>query len=446
MSAASPSPGLARRDFLVRTGLALSAGLLAVRLPSFASPETGDQPPTLHRWDEVRNQFDLSRDLIHLAGFFLSSHPRAVREAIERHRRELDRNPIGYWFEQAERQEAAVLQAAAEYIGGSPTDIALTDSTTMGLGLLYGGLTLQPGQDILSTVHDHYSTDIALRLRAERTGVSLRQIALYRDLSKVSSGEIVETLVQSIRPRTRVVAVTWVHSSTGLKLPIREMAEALATINAHRAEADRALLCVDGVHGFGVEHVTMGDLGCDFLIAGCHKWLCGPRGTGLVWGHPRAWPIANPIIPTFHMDAYDIWMKDIPPKDLPKAALMTPGGFHSFEHRWAVADAFQFHQAIGKARVADRIHALNDQLKEGLASLRHVTLRTPRSRDLSAGIVCFEVEGWTPERVVERLRHRRIIGSVTPYATKYVRLAPSLLTAPEEIDHTIAAIRALSAG
>lgn len=446
MSAASPSPELARRDFLIRTGLALSAGLLTARLPSFALPETGGQSPALPRWDEVRNQFDLSRELIHLAGFFLSSHPRTVRDAIDRHRRGLDADPIGYWFEQVERQEAAVLRAAAGYLGGSPTDIALTDSTTMGLGLLYGGLTLRPGQDVLSTVHDHYSTDISLHLRAERTGASLRQIALYRDLSTVSSGEIVETLVQSIRPQTRVVAVTWVHSSTGLKLPIREMAEALARINAHRADADRALLCVDGVHGLGVEDIALPELDCDFFIAGCHKWLFGPRGTGLVWGHPRAWPIANPIIPTFHLDAYDIWMKDIPPKDLPKAALMTPGGFHSFEHRWALAEAFQFHEAIGKARVADRIHTLNDQLKEGLAALRHVTLRTPRSRDLAAGIVCFEVEGWTPERVVERLRHRRIIGSVTPYATKYVRLAPSLLTSPEEIDRTIAEIRALSAG
>jgi isopenicillin-N epimerase len=123
---------------------------------------------------------------------------------------------------------------------------------------------------------------------------------------------------------------------------------------------------------------------------------------------------------------------------------MTPGGFHSFEHRWALDEAFRFHQAIGKARITERIHALNDQLKDGLINLRHVKVHTPLSRDLSSGIVCFEVEGWNPDQVVEQLRQRRIIASVTPYATQYVRLAPSLLTSPEEVEKTVEAIRTIT--
>jgi selenocysteine lyase/cysteine desulfurase len=437
---------MTRRDFLVRTGFAV-AGLLAAPAPSLrglaAEAAGAATRAPLESWEAVRGQFALSRDVIHLSCFFLASHPTPVREAIERHRRALDDNPMGYWIDQSERLEAAVLRAAADYLGVSPTDIALTDSTTMGLGLLYSGLRLRPDQEVLTTVHDHYSTEESLRLRAARTGTSMRQIPLYRNLNTVTRDEIVETLVQAVRPQTRIVAVTWVHSSTGLKLPIREMAEALDKVNAARAEQDRALLCVDGVHGLGVEDVRLEDLGCDFFIAGTHKWLFGPRGTGLVWGHPRAWPAATAVIPTFDFEAYRIWMKEAPARDLPFGAIMTPGGFHSFEHRWALGEAFQFHQAIGKRRVADRIHQLNDQCKEGLAQMRHVTLHTPRTRELSAGIICFEVEGWKPDKVVEHLRTRRIMASVTPYATKYVRLAPSLLTSPEEVEKTLEEIRSI---
>lgn len=433
-----------RRDFLVRTGLALSAAVLTGNVPISRVLAGSAQPFPLDSWEAVRDQFPLARDVIHMSPFFLASHPTPVREAIEAHRRGLDANPMGYWLDHSERLEGEVLRAAADYLGVNPTDIALTDSTTMGLGLLYGGLTLRKGQEVLTTVHDHYSTEESLRQRAERTGASIRQIPLYRTLATVSREEIVETLVKAVRPQTRIVAVTWVHSSTGLKLPIREMADALAKINAGRAEGDRALLCVDGVHGLGVEDVRLTDLGCDFFIAGTHKWLFGPRGTGLVWGHPRAWPVANAIIPTFNFEAYRIWMKEVPPKQLPYGAIMTPGGFHSFEHRWAVAEAFRFHQAIGKARVAERIHALNDQLKDGLAKMKHVTLHTPRARDLSAGIVCFEVDGWKPAKVVEHLRQRKIMASVTPYATQYVRLAPSLLTSAEEVEKTLQEVRNLS--
>ncbi|HKT33963.1 MAG TPA: aminotransferase class V-fold PLP-dependent enzyme [Nitrospira sp.] len=432
-----------RRGFLVRSGLALGAALLSPEVLFSKSPALAEatSPPD---WQAVRDQFPLSRDLIHLAGFFLASHPTPVHKAIERHRAGLDADPIGYWLAHEKKQEAAVLHAAAGYLGVDPTEIALTDSTTMGLGLLYGSLTLNRDQEILTTTHDHYSTETSLRLRAERTGAAIRRLALYDDLRTVTRESLVETLLKAIRPRTRIVAVTWVHSSTGLKLPIAEMAHAIQRLNVSRAEEDRVIFCVDGVHALGVEEFRLKEVGCDFLIAGTHKWMFGPRGTGLVWGHPRAWPMAKAIIPTFDSDAYDMWMKVIPPRPLPQAVYMTPGGFHSFEHRWALDEAFLFHQALGKSQVTERIRELNDQLKQGLSTIRRVTLHTPLSRDLSAGIVCFEVDGLSPDQVVTELRLRGIAGSVTPYATQYARLAPGLLNSPAEIETVLTAIHKLA--
>ena len=433
-----------RRNFLVRSGLAIGAALLAAEGP-LSTALAGSPSQKLDTWQAVREQFQLSRDNIHMAGFFLASHPTSVRAAIERHRRGLDADPIGYWLEQEEKQEAAVLRAAAEYLAVDATEIALTDSTTMGLGLLYGALTLLEGQEILTTLHDHYATETSLRLRAERTGATVRQIPLYQSLKNVSRQELLDNLIKNIRPNTRIVAVTWVHSSTGLKLPIQEMARAMDRLNESRAEQDRVIFCVDGVHALGVENFRLSDLGCDFLVAGTHKWMFGPRGTGLVWGHQRAWPVANPIIPTFNNQAFDIWMKMSPPKDLPISIYMTPGGFHSFEHRWALDEAFSFHQAIGKARVTQRIYELNQQMKQGLAKMPHITLHTPMSQDLSSGIICFEVAGMAPRQVIERLRQKKIIGSTTPYATQYARVAPSLLTSPEEIEQTLREIQKLQA-
>ncbi|HEY6085288.1 MAG TPA: aminotransferase class V-fold PLP-dependent enzyme, partial [Nitrospira sp.] len=358
-----------RRNFLIRSGLALGSAMLAET--NAFNRARAEQPldSSVSNWETVRAQFRLSPDFIHLAGFFLASHPTAVQNAIDTHRRGLDADPIGYWFEHEERQEGIILRAAADYLGADPTEIALTDSTTMGLGLLYGGLALGKGQEILTTTHDHYSTETSLRLRAEHTGAIVRRIPLYKDLRTVSREEIVKTIVTNIRPQTRIVAVTWVHSSTGLKLPIAEMAQALRQLNAKRTERNRVIFCVDGVHALGVENFRLHEVDCDFFIAGTHKWMFGPRGTGLVWGHQRAWPFANAIIPTFNTQAYDMWMKTIPQRHLPRSVYMTPGGFHSFEHRWALDEAFTFHQMIGKARVTQRIYELNQQLKQGLAGM-----------------------------------------------------------------------------
>jgi isopenicillin-N epimerase len=138
-----------------------------------------------------------------------------------------------------------------------------------------------------------------------------------------------------------------------------------------------------------------------------------------------------------------MWMRVIPPRTLPPSVYMTPGGFHSFEHRWALDEAFLFHQSLGKSRVTQRIHELNDQMKQGLAAMPRITLHTPISRDLSAGIVCFEVAGMSPDQVVTELRRRRIAASVTPYATQYARVAPGLLNSPAEIETVLREIHGL---
>jgi selenocysteine lyase/cysteine desulfurase len=151
----------------------------------------------------------------------------------------------------------------------------------------------------------------------------------------------------------------------------------------------------------------------------------------------------TPTIPTFDGRAFQPWMEARPP-DLPRAAAMTPGGFHTFEHRWALAEAFDFRRRIGRTRAATRTHALAQRLKNGLAELKGIRLVTPQNSNLSAGIVCFEVEGRDPFDVVERLYARhRIVASVTPYAARYVRLGPSILNTPDEVDRVIRSIRSL---
>jgi selenocysteine lyase/cysteine desulfurase len=432
-----------RREFLGAAGLALGAtayvsgsSVAAAATPTSSAVEPGD-------WVALRNLFPLTRDYIQLSTFLLASHPKPVSDEIDRHRRGLDENPSDYWHEHFETIDGEVSAAAARYMGGQGRQIALTDSTTMGLGLVYSGLKLRPGDEILQTTHDHYSTDLSLANRAERTGAKIRRISLYDDPATTSEDSIVSNLQKSISDRTQVVAVTWVHSSTGVKLPLRAMADAIGEINQKRAEEDQILFCVDGVHGFGVEDQDVSKLGCDFFIAGTHKWIFGPRGTGVIWGNDRAWQQSVSVIPSFSA-SYNVWLGLETQDKVPVGEHMTPGGFHSFEHRWALPAAFDLHLQLNKARVQARIHQLNTQTKEGLAKMPHVKLYTPKSSELSSGLVCFDVDGVDAGEVVARMHDKGIIMSSTPYRNSYARFAPSLLNNENEIDRALAGIAAMT--
>jgi selenocysteine lyase/cysteine desulfurase len=428
-----------RRRFLAGAAATTVARKVAHAIPAGA----GKGAPELDTWAGVRNEFLLGHDYVHMALMLFASHPRPVREAIDRHRRALDENPVLY-LEKNFPLENEVRAAAASYVGGNPEEIALTGNTTTGLAVIYGGLPLKPRQEVVTTTHDHYVTHESLRQRAVHTGATVRKVPLYAAPEKASEDEIVSNLVKAVGPRTRAVAVTWVHSSTGVKLPIRKMADALQDVNKKRGDADRVLLCVDGVHAFGVEQESVGDLGCDFLAAGCHKWLFGPRGTGIVWGKPEAWKGNTGIIPCFEWAALENWMHGKTPDELPGGPRVTPGGFHPFEHRWALAEAFRFHQKIGKPRVTARIHELATRCKQGLAAIPKVKVKTPMSEALSAGITCFEIEGMEPKAAVERLLEKKIVASNSPYLTSYVRLTPGILNTPEEVDQAVAAVKAIA--
>ncbi len=223
---------LDRRTALVSAGAtlaALAAGGCSLgkdeKTAAAAATTTAKAP---EGWKGVRGLFELDPEMVHLTTFVFAAHPKPVRDAIEKHRAGFDKNPAVYLRETEPGIEEAARQAAADYLESGPEQVALTDSTTMGLGLVYSSLRLKEGEEVVTTEHDFYSTHESLRLRAERDGAKVRRLRLYDDPADASVDQIVSTLRDGLGPKTRCLAITWVHSGTGVKLPVREIADVVA--------------------------------------------------------------------------------------------------------------------------------------------------------------------------------------------------------------------------
>ncbi|HZA00781.1 MAG TPA: twin-arginine translocation signal domain-containing protein, partial [Hyphomicrobiaceae bacterium] len=179
-----------RRSFLQKSTVAASLLMLGnARIDAQPTAVAGPEMP----WEQVREEFDLDPSAIHMAGLLLASHPRMVREAIGKYRDALDRNPPRALSEYWQREEAA-RDAAAGYLDADADEIALTDSTTMGLGLLYGGMRIRKDQEILSTLHDHSSTNTALDYKAAACGCSMKRVRLFEKSAEPDREEIVKRL------------------------------------------------------------------------------------------------------------------------------------------------------------------------------------------------------------------------------------------------------------
>ena len=447
---------LNRRDFVATVSLSLVAGASS-RAAAANEPVAVPAIDSSSDWAAVRAQFELAPDWMHFSQFYIVSHPKPVRDAIERFRGMLDTQPFatvehGMGFDAFLGEDAKqdpypvrVQHAAAGYIGGRAEEVALTDSTTQGLALIYQGLTLKPGDEVLCTTHDHYVHHEAIRLAVEKSGASWRRVPLYEDPAKASADEMVDRLKRAIGPYTRVVGITWVHSSSGVKIPVRALARAVTEVNANRGKDERILVVLDAVHGFGNQEEQVAQLGVDFAAAGTHKWIFAPRGTGILWVPEKNWGRIRPTIPTFYdVEPFAAWEDERRPNAPKSIAWISPGGFKAFEHQWAMAEAFEFHQRIGRKRIAERIAALNTQCKEGLAKIPKVKLLTPRDPDLSAGLIAFEVEGQSASETVHKLHAKKVVASTSPYKISKARLAPSLVNDEREVEAALRAVREIA--
>ncbi len=205
---------LNRRDFVATLGFSL-AGAVISRTAAANEPVAIPAIDSNSDWAAVRAQFDLAPDWMHFSQFYIVSHPKPVRDAIERFRGMLDAQPFttvehGMGFDVflgGESREdpfpVRVQRAAASYIGGRAEDVALTDSTTQGLALVYQGLTLKPGDEVLCTTHDHYVHHEAIRLAVEKAGASWRRVPLYEDPANASAASASRTVLPRLTRSAR---------------------------------------------------------------------------------------------------------------------------------------------------------------------------------------------------------------------------------------------------
>ena len=160
----------------------------------------------------------------------------------------------------------------------------------------------------------------------------------------------------------------------------------------------------------------------------------GPSGTGIMVSKETNPTTISPTIPPFNLA-----------QDPTFAGTMTPGGFHAFEHRWALRKAFEFHLLLGKDRVQARIHYLNRYLKERLDGVKGVDLATPMSEELSAGFTFFKVPKMESTVVEKIMFENKIVVSATNRdAGPIVRMAPGLLNSTQEIDGAVELLRKIS--
>jgi isopenicillin-N epimerase len=301
------------------------------------------------------------------------------------------------------------------------------------MSFVANGLDLEPGDEVLTTDHEHVGGLCPWQLVAARRRLVLRQLRLPD--STATRDDLLAVFRAALTPRTRVISISHVNFTTGLVMPVAAIV---------RLCRERGIIAVvDGAHPPGLVRVDLAALDPDFYASSPHKWLLAPQGTGFLWMRPewrtRLWP-------TLASGGWD---------DL---AL----GAHRFNHlgtfdesRLAGLDAaLRFHDAIGADRVEARIRELRRALIESIARVPGARIVSPVDDANGAGMVSFSIDGVDSSRLQERLASVQLEGGRTvsvrtrvigEYGYGWMRLSPHIYNQPDEIERAVNLIARLAA-
>ena len=327
-------------------------------------------------WLELRNKFPLSKDRIYFNNGTMGPSPFSVIDAVNKKMLSVDTNAdYGGWEDSR--------KSLARFVKCEESEICLTHNVTEGINIICWALDLKAGDEILVTNHEHVGGALPWLNRAKLENL----VVNYFELGK-NANETLNNLKKKITAKTKLIAVPHIVCTIGQIQPIKE----ILAIGKER----NIKVFVDGAHGTGMLNLNLKDLGCDYYASCCHKWLCGPKGTGYLYvkkealndlkahyvgaGSDNGWNVVNPPNPS--MTGY-------------------ANTAHRFDYGtqnasiWAGVDAaITMWENIGMDKIEARVkylatHLQNSLLKFNSEYLEMLTSTEPESR---GAVVAFRLK------------------------------------------------------
>jgi selenocysteine lyase/cysteine desulfurase len=439
---------ISRRDFLSRTSVCAALSPFVGREADDALPANWLQLAGAAEdegyWRLVKRQFFIEDGLIYLNSGTYGPTLRAAYEAVSRNFFEQGQNYIAQ-FRRNYLGEAvpAFMRKLAGFLGAQPDEIALTSGTTEAMNYIVNGLDLKPGDEVLTTLHEHQGGVYPWLLKAKRFGIKVTQLPLRA--APDSTAEILERFSHAITPRARVLSFCHINYTDGTVMPVKELCQL--------ARERGIISVVDGAQSLGMLDFKISELGCDFFASSFHKWMCAPYGAGLLYVREemldRHWPTV--VLSFSGWDRVDRngqpGVTDITyAGNYPRALLKYSSNLEYYGNLyWTIAQAVDFQQLIGRSRIEARIRRLAARVRDALRQMPGATVHSSTNVARQSGLVSFQPQRVKTSDLYYALsRERKVVLRFVQHPAfnfDVNRVSTNIFNLEEDVEAALAAIR-----
>ncbi|MEE4114689.1 MAG: aminotransferase class V-fold PLP-dependent enzyme, partial [Marinilabiliaceae bacterium] len=364
-----------RRKF-IRNSAAVLAG--AVMLPeSVSATRSGSNISILSNnftdesyWEFLKSQFSLLEGMRYFNNGSLGPSPEYVIDRTEKYRRTLDGYPSKYMWGGWNGEKEDVRKLIATLLGADKEEIAIIHNTSEGMNIFARSFNLREGDEVILADHEHRTGVAPFEYFCQGRGVKLIRPVL--PVLPESGEELFDVYRRAITPRTKLISMVHMTNTNGMILPVKEVSAL--------AHSKGIMVCVDAAQSVGHIKTDVKELGCDFIAASGHKWLWGPKGTGILYAARDKQHLLSPLMVSQNWSDTSIRMfEDYNTRNLPELL--------------GLGTAIDFNNIIGTGKKEQRIYELKRYFRSMIEGQKKFILKTPAPDDLSAGIQVVEIEG-----------------------------------------------------
>jgi len=365
----------------------------------------------------LANEYGFAPGIVYLNSGSLGPTPRSILEVVLKAWTELETNPVamsygaGAVHALAEKTRSAV----AGLIGCTADEVLLTRSTTNAMNIAALGIDFARGDRILTTDSEHEGGSACWKYLEKRLGIAVDRVVIAPDDHDIKG--IVDRFAAAIKKETKVISVSHIIFSTGLKMPVREIVAL--------AKAKNVLTIVDGAQAVGNIEVDVKSIGCDAYAAPGHKWLMAPKGTGFLYVNKDS---AAKIQPVEWTDA--------------KTYVAGSSGIGSLPLIVGLGSAIEAAQKRGIAASEAQNLRLRNRVYEGLKKIAKARILSAPPGPFATTLLTFRLPvGVAPVPFFGAMRdkHKIILRGVPKLQA--MRLSPHVFNSEADIDAALTAIR-----
>lgn len=381
-------------------------------------------------WKIIRNQFLLPKDYAYLNTGGLGSSPLMVRNTVKRKMAEEDAQPCaGHdehdWWE--------IKEKCANLLGPEvkKEELALTSSATESINIIINGLPLKNGDEIILSTHEHVALNVPLLYKKKTDGIVLK--TFEPDLKNISGN--VKRIEKLINKRTRLIFTSHITCTTGQLLPIKEIGEL--------AKSRGLWYALDGVQAVGHLPVNLKAAGVDFYAVSGHKWILGPRRTGILYVRENYLDMLKPsILGAYSNACFDLQKRQL---ELHPTAQRYEYGTQNEALFFGLGDAVDFINSIGIDTIWNHNRKLSEMFRNALRKIPGVELLCQEEEEHRSSMITFRVKNRDNRKICGFLKEKRLrVRSVTEANLDAIRVSFHIYNNEEESERLLREVRSLS--